>query len=134
MRFNTKRATAAVLGAGLFGAVVASATTLGGLSSDQLGANETTVAACDADGVSISYTHSYDATAGEYTVDTATVDGIDEACLTQALSLTIKGAGGAALFETSSPTVVDATSETITVTGTVLAESVTGAAVVIATA
>jgi hypothetical protein len=129
MRLNSKRLAVAAGGLALFGGVVASAASLGGLTSSNLGANNTVVASCDTDGVTISYANAYDATAGAYKVGSVTVGGIAAGCAGQVLNVTLKGSTGTSLAATS--VTVSGTSETMSVSGTVLAESVTGAAVVI---
>lgn len=69
----------AVLGAAVFGAVFASAASLT-VSTETLGAGGTSVASCDADGVKVTYTTSYDGTLKGYEVDTVTISKIADAC------------------------------------------------------
>jgi hypothetical protein len=129
MRQSSKRFAVAASGLVLFGAVAASAASLGGLTSTNLGANDTVVASCDTDGVTINYTNSYDATSGKYKVASVTIGGIAATCEDQTLAVTLKGSSGTSLGAVS--TTVVGTSETLSVSGTVAAESVIGAAVVI---
>ena len=114
---------------GLFGGVVASAATLGGLTSRREGAGDTLVAACDTDGVSVAYTTAYSATTGKYQVTVATVSGISGACNGQSLAITLRGTGGASLGA-GSATVVS-TSQAVPITGGAAADTVSGVAIVI---
>ncbi len=133
MQISKKRLTVGLVGLAMFGGVIASAATLGGLTSTGLGANDTVVAACDADGVAIAYTTTpFDSASGSgrYTVTSVTVSGMYAACSGKTLSVTLRGAGGAALGA-SSATTVTGTSQVVAVAGSASAELVTGAAVMI---
>ena len=66
MKIKGSRLAVAAVAVAAFGA--ASAASLGGLSSAEVGANDTVVASCDTDGVSMTYTTAYDATASKYQV------------------------------------------------------------------
>jgi len=116
----------------VFGSVAASAATLGGVTSGSLGADVTTVAACDTDGVTLAYTTAF--AAGGYQVTSVTVSGINAACTGQNLRLALTdtaGATGATLFSSASQAVAGTTA-TVTVTPTVVtAAAVKGAAVII---
>jgi hypothetical protein len=125
-----KRVTIAVVCASALGLGVASAATLGGLSSASLGANDTIVASCDTNGVSISYTNAYDAATGRYRTTGATVAGMATGCAGKKLSVTLRGAAGASLG--SGTATVGGTSQLVPLTPTAASDAVTGAAVVIA--
>jgi hypothetical protein len=121
-------------GAMVFSMVIGMAASLGGLTSNKLGADDAVVAACDTDGVTTSYTNAYSAsgTAG-YKVGNVVVGGIADTCDGDALSVSLTGSGGTSLGEQSMtvPTGVG-TSATVSFSGSnVLAESVTGVHVVI---
>jgi hypothetical protein len=121
-------------GAMVFSTVIGMAASLGGLTSNKLGADDAVVAACDTDGVTTSYTNAYSAsgTAG-YKVGNVVVGGIADTCDGDALSVSLTGSGGTSLGEQSMtvPTGVG-TSATVSFSGAnVLAESVTGVHVVI---
>ncbi len=123
---------ALIAGVAVFGAVFGMAASLGGLNSTQLGAEDSVVAACDSNGVSVSYTNTYNTTGtAGYKVDDVTVSGIaSPACDTQTLKVTLTGAGNASLAEGTAT--VDSTSETIDfLTANKLAEDVLGIHVVI---
>jgi hypothetical protein len=125
-----KRIAVAVLAAlTTLGVAGASAASLGGVTSNSLGADVGVVASCDTDGVTVAYTNVYDATAGAYKTTTVAVSGINTACNGKAISLTLKDATGAALGTGSGTVTTGAAS--ITLSPTALASSVTGAAVVI---
>lgn len=122
-------------GAMVFSMVVGMAASLGGLTSDRLGADDAVVAACDTDGVTTSYTNGYTAagTAG-YKVNSVVVGGIADTCDGDTLSVSLTGSGGTSLGEQSMTVPTGAgTSATVSFSGSnVLAESVTGVHVVIA--
>ena len=122
-----KRVAIAVIGASALGIGVASAATLGGLTSSSLGANETVVAACDSDGVTIAYTNAYDAATGKYRTTSATIGGMAAACTGKNLSVTLKDGTGASLATAS----VAVTGATQAVNVAAAADAVSGAAVVI---
>ena len=122
-----RRLAVAAIGIAAFGA--ASAASLGGLTSTNLGSNDTVVAACDANGVSIAYTTSYDATASKYQVTSVALSGIAAGCAGQTAAITVKGTGGTSLA--NSTVTVAGTSETMTLSTPVAAESILGASVVI---
>jgi hypothetical protein len=90
--------TAATVVASVVGA---SAASLGGLTSARLGAGDATVAACDSDGMTISYTVS-----GANLVTGATVGGIaDPACEGGVLTVVLTGSTGS-LVATSAATTI----------------------------
>jgi hypothetical protein len=128
---------ALALGVAVFGAVFASAATLG-LTSDDLGSDDDVVLSCD-NGVTVTYQTAYAPTApeaGAYVVTSVTLTGLDEAgCAGQTITATLSGAGNASLEEltktccdngTSTEEVLDATAAPV-----VRAEDVTGVHVVI---
>jgi hypothetical protein len=122
-------------GAMVFSMMIGMATSLGGLTSDRLGADDAVVAACDTDGVTTSYTNSYSATGtAGYKVGSVVVGGIADACDGDTLSVNLTGSGGTSLGEQSRTVPTGAgTSATVSFSGAdVLAESVTGVHVVIA--
>jgi hypothetical protein len=137
INLSSKRGKATVLAAGLgvlaFGGVLASAASLGTLSNASLGSGVQTVASCDTDGVTVTYTNSFDTTSGKYKVTSVTIAGINVAaggCTGKNLALTLKDAANAAQGTGSG--VVATTSQVFAVTGNTDASVVTGAAVVIA--
>jgi hypothetical protein len=124
-----------------FAAVVGSAATLGGITSDDLGADTSVVASCDSDGVTVDYTTAYDATDGVYEVTGVELGGIAADCQGQDVNVTLGGADGDPSLEevddtialavtTPGPPPVLGTSYDLTFTG-VDAESVQYVAVVI---
>ena len=113
------------------GIVAASAATLGTLTSTNLGAASSVVAACDTNGVDIAYTTAYNATAHEYVIDTATVSSINAACDGQSMKVQLYGAAG--VVEGSQETeTLDASGTRLFTFGTAAVSNVvTGAAIVI---
>jgi hypothetical protein len=128
-----RKALAIIAGLGIIGGLTAaSAASLGGITANNLGADVTTVASCDTDGVSVSFgTPVYNATSGAYDAGAVTVYSIDALCAGQSLSVTLKGATGALGNATIG---LPATGFTGAATLTIAADAkaVTGAAVVIA--
>ena len=125
---------ASLFGLTLFGTAMGSAASLGGISADGLGADDTIVASCDTDGVTTSYTTAYSAsgTAG-YKVATVTVSGLNNACDGDAIEVRLTGASNASLETINKTVETDAgsTSTTLNFTTSTLAESVTGVHVVV---
>jgi len=111
-----KRALMAIL-AGLLvaGAVFGMAASLGGITSNKVGADNTTVASCDTDGVTTSYATSWDATDERYEITSVTVGGVNDACDGQTLNVSLTDSTGAQIGSgsLSIPTSA-ATSHTVT--------------------
>ena len=129
-----RRTLAAILaGLAVFGGVFASAATLGGISTATIGANNTTIAACDSDGVTATYTSSWDATDKRYEISAVTVAGVADTCDTQTLKVALTDSAGAQLSEgtLSLPNSV-ATSFDVSLSGSVAATSASGVHVIIA--
>ncbi|MFN8585076.1 MAG: hypothetical protein U0446_07120 [Dehalococcoidia bacterium] len=130
-----KLLVALAVGVAVFAAAYASAATLNGLGSDDLGSDDSLVASCDTDGVVTSYQTSYDATQATYVVDTVTVGNINTACNTQTIKVTLTGAANVALGDGT--LTVSGTSAVVTIAGVganppkVHAEDVVGLHVVI---
>lgn len=91
-----KKPLALAIAAGVttLGAVLSSAATLGGLGGPDLGADTETVASCDADGVSVDYSTSYDSAASQYVVTGVTLQGVDASCAGQDAEITLAGSAG----------------------------------------
>lgn len=126
--FN-RYALAATAGLAAFGAVAASAATLGGVSTKSLGVGNAVVGACDTDGVDAAYATSYNATAKAYRVTGVTLSGVAAACAGQTAKVTLSQAG-TPLSEASAP--VTGTTLTLTLPTPVNAEAVDNIAVLIA--
>lgn len=81
---------ALVAGLAVFAGTFAFAATLGGLTTGQIGAQNVSVAACDADGVSSSYSSpTWDATDSRYEISTVTVSGVADTCDGSNLKVTL---------------------------------------------
>lgn len=122
-------------GAMAFSMVIGMAASLGGLTSDKLGADDAVVAACDTDGVTTAYTNAYSTTGtAGYKVSAVTVGGIADACDGDTLKVSLTGSGGTSLGEgtLTVPTGAGTTAAVSVAAANVLAESVTGVHVVIA--
>lgn len=124
----------ATFGVTMFGAVMGSAASLGGITTDGLGADDTIVAACDSNGVSTAYTTAYNTTGtAGYKVATVTVSGLDNTCDGDAIEVRLTGAASASLEAVTKTVETDAgsTSTVLTFGSTTLAESVTGVHIVV---
>lgn len=109
--------------------VAASAATLGGLTGDDLGADDAAVASCDTDGLTVDYTTSYDATDQRYEVTAVVLSGIATACAAQTASVTLADSTGAAVGSGSAT--IGGTSATVTLSTAASAEAVEHASVLI---
>lgn len=127
MKIRPSRLAAAAIGVAAFGA--ASAASLGGLASTSVGSNDTVVAACDTDGVAISYTTAYSASASKYQVTAVTISGVAAACATQTAAVTLKSSDGTSIG--TGTAAVSGTTQTIPVTPAASADAVVGASIVI---
>ncbi len=77
MALKKKKLIAVVAGIAAFAAVSASAATLGGVRTDNLGANSNSVTGPIQNGVAVTWDVAYDALAGEYVVNGATLETLD---------------------------------------------------------
>lgn len=77
-----------------FGSVFAFAASLGGVSTDKLGADDSVVASCDTNGVAVDYDVAYSAADKEYEVTQVNVTGIDTACAGQTVTVALAGGDG----------------------------------------
>jgi hypothetical protein len=94
-----KLAIKSVAAVTVFSAVLASAATLGGVTTDKIGAEDATIAACDSNGVTTSYTSSWDSTDKRYEIATVTVKGVADTCDGQTLKVTLADTTGVSLSE-----------------------------------
>lgn len=78
----------------VFATVFAMAASLGGITSGTVGADTTTVAACDSNGVTAAYTVAWDATDKRYEITTVTVGGVADTCDGLTLSVTLADSAG----------------------------------------
>lgn len=128
---SVRRVLLAVLVGGVVASVVYGLAASLDIVSDDLGAGDDTVVACDTDGVSTSYTVAYDATIDGYEVTQVIVDGIDVTnCTGQEISVAVTNTAGAELVE-AGPTAIAGATVTVPVTASVLAQDVAGVHVVI---
>lgn len=123
-----------LFGVTMFGAVMGSAASLGGITAEGLGADDTIIASCDTDGVTTSYTTAYNTTGSAgYKVATVSVAGLANACDGKAIEVRLTGAASASLESVSKTVETDAgsTSTSLTFGSSTLAESVTGVHIVV---
>jgi hypothetical protein len=89
-----KSKSGAVLGALIAAALVsASASTLGGLTTQTLGAETSVLAGCDTNGIDIAYETAYDETSQAYQVTAVRLLGVNTACVGQLASVTLDDDG-----------------------------------------
>ena len=120
----------AIAGVLTFGAVYGFAASLN-LTTDSLGAADTTVAACQAGALTATYTSSYSSTVPGYAVGTVTVTGLASTCYAKAYKITLSGSGNTSLGETTGTTPSSGTSFAATFSPALNAASITGIGVVI---
>jgi hypothetical protein len=120
---------AIVLALTIFGAVYGFAATLN-VGANTLSAGNASVASCETSGTPTgTYTIAYDSTLPGYKVATVVVTGIDAACNTKSMSVTLTGASNASLI--TLPVTISGTSATLTPGSTISAALVTGVSVAI---
>lgn len=124
------KALALVGALGTFGAMAASAATLGGLGSSSLGADQTVIASCDTDGISLAYTNTYDPTTNAYKTSAVTMSGVNSNCTGKAFKLTLSD-GTTSLGETSGTVTLVSGSQVVTLAAPVDTKSVAKASLVI---
>lgn len=122
---RTRLVAAAIAALTVFSTVFAVAASLT-VTSSTLGAGTGTVASCDLDGVTTSYTVSYTAAAGGYTVGNVSVTGITTPdCAGKVMKVTLVGAADASLAEATvtlaspvaSPTTLDFSASNVLASG-----------------
>lgn len=127
-----KKKLLAVVGAvATFGALTASASTLGSLDSASVGADQTVLASCDSDGVALGYTNVYDNASNSYRTTAVTMSGIDAACQGKTYKLTLSN-GTVSVAEASGAVAVVGGNQTVALSSPVAASSISKAAIVIA--
>jgi hypothetical protein len=126
-----KRLLIAVLASTIaFGAVYGLAASLN-LTTESLGAADTTVAACQAGQLTATYSTSYSASVPGYAVGTVTVTGLAATCYSKTYRITLSGSGDTSLGEATGTTPASGTSFAATVSPAIDAAALTGIAVVI---
>jgi len=117
-----------------FGLVVGAAATLGGITSTNLGADDSVVASCDTNGVTSSYTSVYNTTGTDgFKVDDVTIGAINDACDGDSMTITLTNLAGTSIGEVTQvvPTAAAFTNVVDFVAQDVLSELVAGIHVVI---
>ncbi len=125
-----KKAVAAFGGLAAFGILTASAASLGGLSSSSLGADQTVIASCDTDGITMAYTNVYDTTSNSYKTSAVVATLVNTACATKTYKLTLSN-GAASLGEFTNTVTLAGTTLTIPISPMVDSKSITKAALII---
>jgi hypothetical protein len=122
---------ALVLALTIFGAVYGFAATLN-LGTDQLSAGNATVLSCQTTGTPTgTYSVAYDSSISGYKVSGVTVTGVDAACATKAISVTLSGTGGTGLATLTGTVPGGGASISLTPGSVIDAKNVTGVAVAI---
>jgi hypothetical protein len=97
-----RRVGAAVVAIGLVGVAGVSASSLGGLGTSKVGADQGSVASCDKNGISIFYGPiTFDSTFNAFTMKTFSVRKIARACRGRTLSVTLHDSSNASLASLS---------------------------------
>ena len=122
-----KKVMAVVVAVLAFSLIAASAATLGGITSETVGADVGVVASCDTDGVGASFETAY--VGNNYVVTGVTITGIDAACDGLDIDVTVSNNSGS--VNDSNGGTVAGTSVTLSLAGAVTAEQLTRVAVVI---
>ena len=78
----------------VFGSLYAMAASLGGITSDSIGADSAVVASCDTDGVTSAYVAGWDPTDKRYEITSVTVGGVADTCDGRNLSVTLTDSSG----------------------------------------
>ena len=131
MRFPKKVIVALLAGVSIAGIAGASAASLGGLTAGSLGSDDSVVAACDTDGISIAYTNSYNATSQQYQVTAVNFSGVNAACTAKAASVTVRNGTTALGSGTSASITVAANAFSLTLSAPVAANLVNGVSLII---
>lgn len=124
-----KSAAIALAVVGVAGLSLASAAQLN-VDSSALGAANEVVAACQDAEIQIGFSNQYDTTLAGYETTAVTLDGVLATCAGQAIQVTVASEDGTALASGSATAAVG--TNTVTLSGTVDAESIEHVAVVIA--
>ena len=123
---------ALVLALTIFGAVYGFAATLN-VGTNTLSAGNATVASCETNTATGTYSVAYDTASTAYKVSGVTITGLDAACAGKAVSATLTSNSGGTNLGTITGTVpAGGGSLTLTPSGTVAAASVSGVSVAIA--
>lgn len=122
---------AAIVAVMVFGGTFAFAASLGGVTTGSVGDSATVVASCDTDGVTTAFSGpAWDSTGKHYGVSSMSVTGINTACNTDAIKVTLTDSSGASLGEGTGT--VASGAATVNFASPVDASSVEGIEVVIA--
>jgi hypothetical protein len=119
-------AAAGIVGGATFGF----AASLGGIDSDNLGADDSEVLSCDTNGVDASYTTTYDSATAVYEVDSVELDDVAAGCEGETIHVTLTDSANASLGD-GDVVAGNTGSESVPMTDGVDAESVEDIHVVI---
>ena len=122
-----KKAIAVVLAVLAFSLIAASAATLGGIDTSDVGADATFVGSCDSDGVDAVFSDPVIGATGRYVVTAVTISDIHANCVGQLLQVDVTDSGLTSLGGGS--VVVTGPSELVTFVAPADAEAVTRIAV-----
>lgn len=131
MRATKKISIALLAGVSIAGIAGASAATLGGLTAGSLGSDDSVVAACDSNGVTIGYTTAYNAAVQKYQVTAVNFTAVDPACNAKAASVSLRQGATLLTTQTTASIVVATNAFSMTLTTPVEAKLVDGVSLVI---
>jgi len=129
MKNMRKKSVAVLAGLAVAGIVGASAASLGGVRSEDLGADVGVVGSCDTNGVDVDFATSV--SGGAVNVASLTLSDVNAACTGQAVQVTLLDGTNAQLGSAGTATANGTGSVTVSGFGTVSAAAVEGIAVVI---
>jgi hypothetical protein len=107
MKSMRKKSVAILAGLAVAGAVGASAASLGGLNSENLGAETGIVASCDDNGINVDYTTVFDSDVGEYLVTAINLSDVSPGCAGQTYDFTAIDGDGVIIFAAADGTLND---------------------------
>jgi hypothetical protein len=84
-----KKVLAVIVAVLAFSLIAASAASLGGINTSDVGADATFVGSCDGDGVTATFSDPVVGASGRYEVASVVIDGIDPECVGQRLSVDV---------------------------------------------
>jgi hypothetical protein len=97
MRIPRKAAIALLAGVCIAGIAGASAASLGPVTVGSLGAENSVVASCDTDGITINYTTTYSVANARFEVTSVTLGNVNTACGGKNASVVLAATGGTSL-------------------------------------
>ena len=131
MKVPKRAALALLASASIAGIAGASAASLGGATAGSLGSDDSVVASCDTDGISIGYTTAYSASAQKYQVTAVNFTAVNPACTLKAASVSLRQGATLLTTQTAASITVATNAFSIALSTPVEAKLVDGVSLVI---